>query len=266
MAKDMLTRLLIRLSWVRPPHVPPSTVKKPCYQNGSGVFCFSSDVRVDVRRFRESSPTPDERKPARGGLWCLPHWQRMTSPRRQPVASQQPHSVTSSRCMQVWQVMASPARAARRAGHGQQRPRHQPHECAPGIQPVQGAGVRPGLSPPHPAGSLPFLALYGLRKLMASRAHAYCSRNWGRAGLSALPPGRQLRGGRAFAGSVAPGRINQTWQPPPENHRTFSPIYGGRRTSVTEFTEKGENGELRLFSSAIASPRLSPSHHAKPAR
>lgn len=34
---------------------------------------------------------------ASGGPWCLSHRQRMTSPRRQPVASQQLHSVTSRR-------------------------------------------------------------------------------------------------------------------------------------------------------------------------
>ena len=39
---------------------------------------------------------------------------RSTSPMRQPVASQQPHSVTSRRCLQVRQVMASSVRAAHR--------------------------------------------------------------------------------------------------------------------------------------------------------
>ena len=32
-----------------------------------------------------------------GGLWCLSHRPRTTSPTRQPLASQQPHSVTSRR-------------------------------------------------------------------------------------------------------------------------------------------------------------------------
>ena len=36
---------------------------KPCYQFGSWVFSCLYDVRADVRRFRESSPAPGERKP-----------------------------------------------------------------------------------------------------------------------------------------------------------------------------------------------------------
>ena len=54
---------------------------------------------------------------------------RSTSPMRQPVASQQPHSVTSRRCLQVRQVMASSVRAAHRGSHAPQRPRHQRHGC-----------------------------------------------------------------------------------------------------------------------------------------
>jgi len=51
-----------------------------------------------------------------------------------------------------------------------------------------------------------------------------------------------------------------------EHHRTLSPLYGGRRTSVTESTENGENGEFRLFSSAKASSRSGPAPRASPAQ
>ena len=55
------------MSWVRAPSATPSTVKKPCYLKDSGVFCFLSDVRADVRRFRESSPCATNKKAPRRG-------------------------------------------------------------------------------------------------------------------------------------------------------------------------------------------------------
>ena len=46
------------MSWVRAPSATPSKQRKPRYQFGSGVFSFPSDVRADVRRFRQSHPVP----------------------------------------------------------------------------------------------------------------------------------------------------------------------------------------------------------------
>ena len=52
--------------WVRIPPSPPAQ-RKPRYQFGSGVFSFPSDVRADVRRFRESSSSPSNKKAPRWG-------------------------------------------------------------------------------------------------------------------------------------------------------------------------------------------------------
>ena len=57
----------MRRSGVRFISPAPIQQRKPRYQYGSGVFCFPSDVRADVSKFRECHPAPDKRKaPARG--------------------------------------------------------------------------------------------------------------------------------------------------------------------------------------------------------
>ena len=66
----------MRRSGVRFISPAPIQQRKPRYQYGSGVFCFPSDVRADVSKFRECHPAPDKRKaPSWGfgrGLVCQP--------------------------------------------------------------------------------------------------------------------------------------------------------------------------------------------------
>ena len=56
------------MSWVRAPSATPYEIRKACYQRDSRLFYFPCDVRADVRRFQESSPTPAKRIPAHSNL------------------------------------------------------------------------------------------------------------------------------------------------------------------------------------------------------
>ena len=89
-------------------HSSPYRHSKPCYSKDSGVFCFPSDVRADVRRFRQSHPAPDKRKAPRRGLRVLRLFKRERGHLKlRPYSSNRMFTASIRACKSPMSAMAS---------------------------------------------------------------------------------------------------------------------------------------------------------------